>query len=315
MASSTASNSTSLKRRVRTPKWSVTFDDASSLRAIVDAVNNVVSRVTFKISKAEDSSSYFLKVDTADVAFVSCISVRYHLDNVVHHGSGDEIKFCVDCKHIAPCLANIRPDHTLILEGHEDQANPKVVIRTCDPEHPSHETCTELDTFVDSDNVQLFPMDFKMMLEIDLVMFRALLKQAQVAKAEQIVIRIYVKEAPGQTISFTHFSVQGEFKHSSSFCHEVTKDQDGSMVVRAATDGMQDIFDVDDMEPTYGGSSDRKSGGVHETLQCTCSWPRSAWRADHVHSHDRGRHKRMFTFFLFPGQLGHRLGSLLLLQA
>ena len=265
------SSSTSVigKRRLRTPSWEAKFDDVAPLRSIVEAVQNVVTRVTFKITRQDSESPYFLKIDTADVAYVSCISVRYQLDKVINNGSDNEIKFCVDCKHIAPCLANIRQEHTLTLEGHEDQASPKVVIRTCDPDHPSHETTTELDTFVDSDNVQLFPMDHDIMLEIDLIMFRGLLKQAQVAKADQIVIRIYIKEMAGQTISFTHFSVQGEFKHSSSFCHEVSKDEDGSMIVRAATDSMHNLFDTDDIEPIYEGIFPvEKVSGFMKPLQC-----------------------------------------------
>lgn len=257
------------KRRGRSPEWAVHFDDSAPLRSIVEAVQNVVSRVTFKITRTDAESPFFLKVDTADVAYVSCISVRYRLDNVTLATPVDEIKFCVDCKHIVPCLANIRQEHTLILEGHDHRANPKVIIRTYDPEHPSHETCTELDTFVDSDNVQLFPMEFKMMLEIDLLMFRGLLKQASVAKADQIVIRIYLKEGVGQTLSFTHFSVQGEFKHFQSFCHEVSKDEDGSMIVRAATDSVQTLFDVDDVEPTYEGIFPvDKVAGFMKPLQC-----------------------------------------------
>jgi hypothetical protein len=257
------------KRTRRSPEWEVRFDDSAPLRSIVEAVQNVVSRVTFKISRTNAESPFFLKVDTADVAYVSCISVRYRLDHVVMSTPIDEIKFCVDCKHIVPCLSNIRQEHTLTLEGHNDGANPKIIIRTSDPEHPSHETCTELDTFVDSDNVQLFPMEFKMMLEIDLVMFRGLLKAAVVAKADLIVVRIYVKESAGQRLSFTHFSVQGEFKHFQSFCHEVSKDEDGSMIVRAATDSEQTLFDVDETVPTYEGIFPvDKVAGFIKPLQC-----------------------------------------------
>ena len=259
----------STKRRTPTPTWQVQFDDPTPLRSIVDSVHNVVQRVTFKINRANADSPFFLKVDTADVAYVSCISVRYQLDQVTINGSDDEIKFCVDCRHVAPCLSNMRPEHTLVMEGHDDQASPTVVLRTRDPEHPSHETLTELNTFVDTDNVQLFPMDHNIMLEIDLLMFRNFLKQAQTAKAEQVVIRIFVKESTGKSISYTSFSVQGEFKHEASFCHEVTRDDDGSMVVRAATDSAHNLFDCSEMDPIYEGIFPvEKVSGFMKTLQC-----------------------------------------------
>lgn len=258
----------SVQKRGRSPCWEIQFSDPSPLRSIVECVQHVVSRVTFKITRQDESSPYFLKVDTADVAYVSCISVRYLVENIVNP-SGEEIKFCLDCKHVVSCLINIRNDHTLVLEGHFDQLTPKVVIRTRDPDQPSHETCTELDTYVDTDNMQLFPMDFRMMLEIDLVMLRGLLKQAQVAKAERICLKIFTKEDPGRTISYTHFSVQGEFKHSSSFCHEVKVDDDGSMIVRAATDSMHSLFDTDSMNPIYEGIFPvDKIAGFVKALQC-----------------------------------------------
>ena len=264
----TSSLPVGIKRKGREPTWSVRLEDISSLRAIVEAVQNVVPRVTFKINRQEADSPYFLKADCADVAYVSCISVRYQLDSVTCR-NGDEIRFCLDVKHIIACLANLRQDHTLTIEGHEDQTVPKVHIRSFDPESPSHESCYELSTFVDSDNVQLFPMRFEMILEIDLLMFRGLLKNAVTAKAEQIIIRVSVMDTAGETISFTHFSAKGEYDTASSFCHKVTRDEDGSMVVRAATDSDHKLFDVEEMQPKYEGifPVDKISGFV-KPLQC-----------------------------------------------
>ena len=112
-------------------------------------------------------------------------------------------------------------------------------------------------------------MSHDIMLEIDLVMFRGLLKQGQSAKADQIVIRIFIKEAAGKTISKTQFSVQGEFEHNSYFCHEVSKDEDGSMVVRAANDSESGTDDTDDMDRAYEGifPVDKVAGFV-KPLQC-----------------------------------------------
>lgn len=262
--------SMSNKRRTPTPSWQVQLDDPTPLRSIVDSVANVVHRATFKITQANKQSPFFLKVDTADAGYTSCISVRYQLDQVILSGPDEEIKFCVDCRFLAPCLSNIRPEHTLTLEGHEDQGNPTVVLRTRDPDGPSHETNTELNTFVDTDEVHMFPMDHNIMLEIDLLMFRNFLKQAQSAKAEHVVIRIYVKESAGKSISYTSFSVQGEnFKHEASFCHEVTRDDDGSMVVRAATDSAHALFDHCELDPIYEGIFPvEKVAGFIKTLQC-----------------------------------------------
>ena len=77
------------------------------------------------------------------------------------------VSFCVDGKHIVPCVKSISSGHSITMEGH-DGTVPQVVIRSGDPERPSHEKCAELNTYVTDAEVSLFPMDFKMMLEIDL---------------------------------------------------------------------------------------------------------------------------------------------------
>lgn len=241
----------SRKRTTRSSDWLIKFDDVLGLRTIVEAVQNVVTRITVNIVKDQSDNTYLLKVETADVAYVSCIIVCYRLDQV--ETNVDEMSFCVDCKHISPVLSNVRQDHTVVLEYHSGGANPVLVLRTHDADNLASECAFEFPTYVDADNVQLFPMDFDMILEIDLIEFRKVLKHASSAKAEQICLSIRVVEFDAKTYSVTTFFAKGEWTTSQTFCHEVARDVDGSLVVRAASDGPLKLIDSDDIPLKYEG--------------------------------------------------------------
>lgn len=255
------------KRNVPESKWKIQIDDASTIRSIVEAVQNVVCRVTLKIVPSEGGDHY-LRVDTADVAYTSCISVRLKLDSATLEEVDKEVRVCVDCKHVVPCLMNCGADRPIVIEGFDDRSTPKVRIRS-DPELQSHENVYELDTYVDTDDVQLFAMEFDLLMEIDLLLLRGILKSAQNAKADHIAIHIYLKEDGGKTFSHTAFTICGEYTHRSSFCHLVVRDDDGSMVVRAAADSDITMFDTDDLNAFYTGlfPVDKVAGFV-KPLQC-----------------------------------------------
>lgn len=256
-------------KRTREVDWVVRLDDSSALRTVVETVFNVVTRVTVKISRTNKDSPYYMRIDTADMAYVSCISVRYKLEDVVVHQSDEEIRFCIDFKHLKDCLSNVRQDHSLRIEGDSSDACPKILIHTYFMDNSSHETSTELPTFVDTDAVSLFQMNFDKIMQIDLVEFRSIVKHAITTKAEQIGIRVYTREEASTIMSLTLFSVQGEFNHDHSFCHEVTRDEDGSMIVRAASDGPCKKFDIDTIEPSYEGLFPvDKIMGFLKPLQC-----------------------------------------------
>ena len=70
-------------------------------------------------------------------------------------------------------------------------------------------------------------------------------------------------------MSYTRFHIKGEWKTSSTYCPTVDKGEDGSMVIRAATDGEVDKFDLGDTEPVYNGTFQvEKIAGFIKPLQC-----------------------------------------------
>ena len=215
------------------PDFKIRFEDVTSLRTIVRSVVNVVKHACFKIEKVQDI--YFLKVDTQDVSSICHISVRYRLEGFVESNeeASEPIRFSVNCKHLLSVLMHIPSHHVVWLEGGTTTCNPKLIVRT-------HETVTELDTYLDNDDEKtLTNMTYDMTLELDLYVFRNLLKIASKSKAETLVIRIVVEEATNESnsMSFVKFTaVSGSSYHSQTFGHEAIRDDDGSLVIRVSSD-------------------------------------------------------------------------------
>lgn len=245
--------STTTKRKQRTPDWSIVFEDASSLRSVVDAVATVMARVSFKVVKKRDD--YFLMVDSADVAMMCVVSARLRLDKVTFPRGNEESEFtfCVDCKHVSSAIDNPSCAHlALTMEGYVETA--KLMLKMLDPETHSHEVCAELSTYVEEEPIELEDIEFKMILELDLQLVKEMIKKARKAHTEYLRIHIYLAESGAKKISLVVLSLDGDWHHEQKFCHETVSHVDGSLVVRAATDGTQKLIDVEHTEPFYKGS-------------------------------------------------------------
>jgi hypothetical protein len=243
------------KRGRSTPDWTITFDDTVSLRCVVESAAAVMSRVIFKVQKA--GQFYFLMVDGADVGFTCCVSARLQLEKVSFSTPGSETSeftFCVDCKQMLYSIDNPSCSHgCLTMEGHTSNATIHLIMS--DPDQRNSEDCSELSTFVDGDPPQsLCSLDFKMMLEIDLTKLREMVKKARKAHAEHLHIRIFAKTSGSKERSLVIFAVKGESKHEQKFCNEMTKHEDGSLIVRAAADGLnEELFDTEEDESVFEG--------------------------------------------------------------
>ena len=239
---------TMASKRDRNNDWAIKIENSSSLRTIVETVQHVVSRATFKIESKGDG--YYLSVNTADVAYVSVIKVLLRLDSATLPTDSTEIKFCVDCKDLSFCINDLDPGHMVQLEGFGSSANPKVFVHTTDPDYPAYEEDNELKTYVDTDNVQLMNMQFDVIMDLEFPLLRRLLKKAVAIKAENMTLRVWVKD----DMSRIDYCVNGEIKHRRAFCHPIKKSSDGSICCRAASDGGNQIFSVDGMDPIFEGT-------------------------------------------------------------
>jgi hypothetical protein len=240
------------KRATPTPDWEIVLEDAAAFRLIVQAVSAVMTRVIFKVVR-RPSGEYFLCVDGKDSGFSCCVSARLLIEQV-HWNSDDEeasmkFTFCVECKHV---LTAVDPTGvTLKISGNADDA--KVTIHTEDPDMPGHNDVSVLSTFVDGDEeFVLTPLDFEIILECDLLKLKDMIKKAKTSDAELLRIRVFVKDMGSQKSSLVTFVVEGDNQeHFQNFCHKLQYHEDGSMVVRAASDCETQIFEICDLKPVF----------------------------------------------------------------
>lgn len=240
------------KRTQRTPTWSIVFEDAAQLRSIVDAVSTVMARVSFKVVKRD--GKHVLEVDSADVAMMCCVSARLVLDKVVTNEEGEDegFSFCVDCKHFASAIETPSCAHlALTMLGLAEES--KIVLTMHEPEQHAHEASSEVSLYMEEEHDPLVAMDFDMLLEVDLSLLREMIKKARKAHTEKLRICVYLQEVAQKKISLVVFSIEGDFTHEQKFCHETTRDDDGSTIVRAATDGTHKLLDTDATEPAFEG--------------------------------------------------------------
>lgn len=236
------------KRACPSADWTITFDDPSSLRCIVESSAAVMQRVIFKVKKI--GASYFLMVDGNDPGFTCCISARLQLHRVEFadpHADISEFTFCVDSKQILYSIDNPSCSHgSLVMEGHTSDAT--IHLRMRDPDQLSHEDFSRLSTFVDGDTQSptVDNITFNMILEIDLTKLKEMVKKARKAHAEHLRISVFTKRNGSKEQSLVIFSVKGDSEHQQKFCNEMTRDEDGSVIVRAVVDGNEELFDTQD---------------------------------------------------------------------
>jgi hypothetical protein len=243
------------KRARSSPDWIITFDDTMSLRCIVESTAAVMTRVIFKVQKVD--GVYFLMVDGADVGFMCCVSARLQIDNVTFVNSEcetSEFTFCVDCKQLLYSIEGPSCSRaSLQIEGHTSDATIHLVM--LDPEQQNIEDRSTLSTFINGETPQsLFPLKFKMILEVDLTKLRDIIKKARKAHAEFLRIRIFTITKGVKQHSCVLFTVVGDTTHDQKFCNEMTQHEDGSFIVRAAVDGpFTDVLEVGD-ESAFDGT-------------------------------------------------------------
>lgn len=227
--------------------WTITFQDASSFRSVIESVGSIMPRVIFSVVK--EDGQWFLTTNGSDTSVSCFLSARLKLDDVVVDGNDSSFQFCVECKHVSNALDS-GTFMSVVLQGYEQDA--KIKITSKDPDRSSYEDGSILNTFMEADQGEkLDDMEYNQMLEIDLSKLKEIIKKARKASAEHLRIQIMLKTIASTERSCVVFSADGEQYHDQKYYHETSQSTDGSRVVRAAPDGSHDIFDDEDVEPIF----------------------------------------------------------------
>ena len=225
------------------PEWRLTFQDAESFRNLVEAAASVMPKVVFNVAKEGDDR--FLLVDGSDMALTCWLRARLAVDHFAFpkgEAGRDAFSFCVECKHVliaidTPSLGSC----CIVLEGFEGKA--KVRIHVTDPDQGvSFSEKADLDTYVDGERPQhrLQPLAYKMMLEVDVVRLRDLVRKARRAHAEFIRFAITLRDDGPQALSRVIMSYHGDISAWVCFVNRTQTSDDGSIIVRAVSDSMEE---------------------------------------------------------------------------
>ena len=243
------------KRNRQTPQWTISLEDASTLRSAVVAVATVVARIKFEVSKNKSGNGYVINFEGRDPAMTCVVLAKLCVDNVVFskpEDACDDFCFCVDCTQLQVALdAPSCARGLLVMEGHADAS---IQLRIQDPEQRSHVERSVLNTYVieHEERQQLNDLGFEIRIEMDVSRLREIIKKAHKIHAEHLRIQVYLRTVKAKQYSLVVFSIKGESYHCQCYLHEPSRDEDGSMRVRAVADGEDDWEEPDD-DPVFEG--------------------------------------------------------------
>lgn len=237
---------------VNDPLWTLTFEESTCLRTMVDSVGSVITNVVFKVVKEEDA--HFLSVFGADVGYTCVVEAQVRIDDVkgkTRDQDGKDLTFCLNCKHLSAVLDI--PSHSslpLMIEGHDSE----VAVKMYNPDNHTYEASSFLPTFIHEPQEQSMELDVNLNIEMDTVALKEIIKKARKAHSEHITLTVYQQVKGPNTTALIEMSMQGDYKHKLSFCSTCPRGEDGSIVVRASMDCDGKISAHDMGDPIFDGT-------------------------------------------------------------
>lgn len=226
------------KQKIDDIEWKITFDQTQGFRTLVDVVQNILTRVNFRITHDPKRQCYFLCIDSIDPQHVCMIQARLSCEKVFNLAGSET--FCVDTATLNTLLKNVPPHYSLDLLKRSSSAD--VHMRTYESLSNSHETHYVLSTLVDdSESMQLSDMSYKYTIEIDLGTLRQIVKMSQQLRANRVEFSVREPADASNSVSRTTFSIasKGDASQEHRF-NSATVTEAGAesqtCIIRAATD-------------------------------------------------------------------------------
>lgn len=252
-------SSSNKKQKTEEVEWCLTFDQTQGLRALVEVVGNILSRVNFCIKHDTKKDIFFLCIDSIDPQHVCMIQSRL-LCEKTHNLKGNE-SFCVDTNTLNTLLRNVPPHYSLDLVKRKNCAD--IFMRTYESLSNSHETHYKLNTMVDDSEMMDLPdMDYRYTVEIDLGTLRQIVKMSQSLRANHVSFSIKEPIDNKQGVSRTTFCIastgdatQEHHFNSATQIESESGGQQDSYVIRAAMDATgPEMCENEVMETKYSDS-------------------------------------------------------------
>jgi len=211
------------KRPKEAPLWTFKLLDSAALKSVVEAIQAVEPRVTFRVCTPRGSDKYMLMFDGADPGSSCWVSAKLQLDEVVVSSAAaddaaadadededfEHFRFCVECKHLLITLESPSCMHgSLLVEGYSDAT---IHLKMHDPDQSAHAENARINTYVDGVDPKLLKsMDYSYSLEIDVSKLREMLKKAKKVYSEHLRVQIFLRDAGPKQLSQVVFSVNGD---------------------------------------------------------------------------------------------------------
>lgn len=206
-----------MKRGRENEEWKVTFEQVGQLRSVVEILNNVLTRTTFKI---EDG---ILHVDNIDAKHVCMVQAR--LQVVCNHK--DPIRFSITCNTLLNCLRACPNHYALEMFKLSDSAN--IHIKSFELLSNNHQFEADIPTVADDDDdFTLDNMEYNQCVEMELSTLRSTVKTAISLQAQDIRMVVMEPEEQPEGRKVTAFRLIGEggdAKPCFSFISETNEDE------------------------------------------------------------------------------------------
>ena len=195
------------------PEWTITLDDASTLRDVVSAAANFLSRITFRIAREKDDE-YYLMVDAPDNSYTCYIIARIHIHSTLVLYKMGEYAFSVVASHLLIAMENAS---CLTLEGSE--VHHKLSLRGYDKLYPNSDEISTLDTFADNAPChKIRDITYDLNLVFDTCKFLELLRKGRDAHAT--TLRLIVNVCTPRAL--VRLYTDGDIEHSQHFARDIT---------------------------------------------------------------------------------------------
>ena len=230
-------------KRGRSYDWTLTLEDSSPFRNILDAASAVSGKVVLKVVDINDQ--YYITVDCTS-ASKSCNTACRMKVNTIDFADGKkrDLAFCIECSHMLNCIDIQCCMHGMLkIQGNEDDS--KLFLKMYDPDRPSYCETAELMTYVDDDDHQRNKVDMKFdyVVEFDASRMRELLRHAKKSFADYMRMKVYIEGTGSVQYSRLSFTISGNWTSSQHFRHPITRNEDGSVVVSGSVDGEDDEWE------------------------------------------------------------------------
>ena len=235
-----------MAKKSRTNEWSISFEQTSSLRTLIDVVGNLLTSLSIRIQKKD--TYHQLCIDSIDPQHVCVVQARLICENGESLPT-EEVEFCLDSSTFNTCLKSIPLHYSIQLSKRSGPSQDKIDLTAYESLSNSHTLTFELNTLNDeSTRPCLGNIDYAFTIEIDLGTLRNIIKMSSALKASEVQFAIHEAEGDGKRNSILSISANGDAKLIHNFHSSTVQDE---TIIRAVTDTRTASIDVDDMTEQY----------------------------------------------------------------